>query len=84
MVDVSVSQPNVQPWSAHQCVQTCCRRVRRGELSGTRVVLKAYPSGQLPESDAMAANEVTSETGSPFRLSAIGMASLLLCSLRLP
>ena len=38
-----------------------CRRVRRGELSGTRVVLKAYPSGRLPEADAMAANEVMTQ-----------------------
>jgi hypothetical protein len=27
------------------------------------VVLKAYPSGRLPEADAMAANEVTTQNG---------------------
>ncbi|KAK9828536.1 hypothetical protein WJX72_000643 [[Myrmecia] bisecta] len=32
--------------------------VRRGELSGTRVVLKAYPQDKSAEADAMAANEV--------------------------
>jgi len=41
-----------------QSTASARRRICRGELSGARVVLKAYPSGRLPEADAMAANEV--------------------------
>ena len=29
-----------------------------GPLSGTRITLKGYPSGRLPQADAMAANEL--------------------------